>query len=55
MKKILVMGGNQFVGKEIVKKFLEKKYQVYVLNRGMRKNKEEAIFLEIILMKWKMF
>ncbi|KMV76034.1 hypothetical protein PSAG_04597 [Fusobacterium animalis D11] len=25
MKKILVMGGNQFVGKEIVKKFLEKK------------------------------
>ena len=46
MKKILVMGGNQFVGKEIVKKFLEKKYQVYVLNRGMRKNKEEAIFLE---------
>ncbi len=24
MKKILVMGGNQFVGKEIVKKFLEK-------------------------------
>ena len=46
MKKILVMGGNQFVGKEIVKKFLEKKYQVYVLNRGMRKNNEEAIFLE---------
>ena len=35
MKKILVMGGNQFVGKEIVKKLLEKKYQVYVLNRGM--------------------
>ena len=24
MKKILVMGGNQFIGKEIVKKFLEK-------------------------------
>ena len=46
MKKILVMGGNQFVGKEIVKKFLEKKYQVYVLNRGIRKNNEEAIFLE---------
>ena len=46
MKKILVMGGNQFVGKEIVKKFLEKKYQVYVLNRGMRKNIEKAIFLE---------
>ena len=47
MKKILVMGGNQFVGKEIVKKFLEKKYQVYVLNRGMRKNIEEVIFLKV--------
>ena len=46
MKKILVMGGNQFIGKEIVKKFLEKEYQVYVLNRGTRKNIEKAIFLE---------
>ena len=37
MKKILVMGGNQFVGKEIVKKFLEKRRifesnGVYLLN-----------------------
>ena len=47
MKKILVMGGNQFVGKEIVKKFLEKEYQVYGLNRGTRKNIEKAIFLKV--------
>ena len=47
MKKILVMGGNQFVGKEIVKKFLEKEYQVYDLNRGTRKNIEKAIFLKV--------
>ena len=47
MKKILIMGGNQFVGKEIVKKFLEKDYIVYVLNRGTRKNIEEVIFLKV--------
>lgn len=46
MKKILIMGGNQFVGKEIVKKFLEKDYIIYVLNRGMRKNIEEVSFLK---------
>ena len=47
MKKILIMGGNQFVGKEIVKKFLEKDYTIYILNRGMRKNIEEVIFLKV--------
>ena len=47
MKKILIMGGNQFVGKEIVKKFLEKDYTVYVLNRGTRKNIEEVIFFKV--------
>ena len=46
MKKILIMGGNQFVGKEIVKKFLEKDYIVYVLNRGTRKNIEGVFFLK---------
>ena len=46
MKKILIMGGNQFVGKEIVKNFLEKDYIVYVLNRGTRKNVEGVIFLK---------
>ena len=47
MKKILIMGGNQFVGKEIVKKFLEKDHIVYVLNRGTRKNIEEVIFFKV--------
>ena len=47
MKKILIMGGNQFVGKEIVKKFLEKDYTVYVLNRGTRKNIKGVFFLKV--------
>ena len=46
MKKILIVGGNQFVGKEIAKKFLEKDYIVYVLNRGTRKNIEGVFFLK---------
>ena len=46
MKKILIVGGNQFVGKEIAKKFLEKNNTVYVLNRGTRKNIEGVIFLK---------
>lgn len=46
MKKILIMGGNQFVGKEIAKNFLEKDYTVYALNRGTRKNIEGVIFLK---------
>ena len=46
MKKILIMGGNQFVGKEITKKFLDKDYTIYALNRGTRKNIEGVIFLK---------
>ena len=46
MKKILIMGGNQFVGKEIAKNFLEKDYTVYVLNRGTRKNSKGVFFLK---------
>lgn len=46
MKKILIVGGNQFVGKEIAKKFLEKDYIVYVLNRGIKKNITETVFLK---------
>lgn len=46
MKKILIMGGSQFVGKKIVEKFLEKNYTVYALNRGRRKNIEGVIFLK---------
>ena len=58
MKKILVMGGNQFVGKESSKKLLEKNYKVYVLNRGIRKNLDNVIFLKQIektFLKWKIF
>ncbi len=47
MKKILIMGGNQFVGKEIAKKFLDKDYTVYVLNRGTRKNIKGVFFLKV--------
>ena len=47
MKKILIMGGNQFVGKEIVKKFLEKDYTIYILNRGTRKNIKGVFFLKV--------
>ena len=46
MKKILIMGGNQFVGKEIAKNFLEKDYTIYVLNRGTRKNIEGVFCLK---------
>ena len=46
MKKILIMGGNQFVGKEVAKKFLEKNNTVYVLNRGTRKNIEGVFFFK---------
>ena len=46
MKKILIMGGNQFVGKEIAKNFLEKDYTIYVLNRRTRKNIEGIFCLK---------
>ena len=46
MKKILIMGGNQFVGKEIAKKFLDKDYTAYVLNRGTRKNIKGVFFFK---------
>lgn len=38
MKKVLVMGGNQFLGKAVARKLLELNYCVYVLNRETRKN-----------------
>ena len=46
MKKILIMGGNQFVGEAIAKEFLEKGYKVYALNRGTRKNLDAVIHLK---------
>lgn len=46
MKKILIMGGNQFVGKAIAKGFLGKGYTVYALNRGNTENLEEVTHLK---------
>lgn len=46
MKKVLVMGGNQFLGKAVTEKLLELNYCVYVLNRGTRKNLLGANFLK---------
>lgn len=45
MKKVLIMGGNQFVGKAVAKRFLEKGYKVYALNRGNTKNLEGVTHL----------
>lgn len=44
--KILVMGGNQFLGKALTEKLLTQNYEVFVLNRGIRKNLTEAIHIK---------
>ena len=46
MKKVLIMGGNQFVGKAIAREFLENGYVVYALNRGNTKNLEGVVHLK---------
>jgi len=46
MKKVLILGGNQFVGKHICEKLIAEKYQVYVFNRGTRNNPSGAIHLK---------
>ena len=46
MKKVLIMGGNQFVGKAIAREFLENGYVVYALNRGNTKNLEGIVHLK---------
>ena len=46
MKKVLILGGNQFLGKHISDKLIEEEYQVYVFNRGTRKNSPKAIHLK---------
>lgn len=46
MKNILLMGGNQFVGKKLCEFLLNKKYKVYVLNRGTRPSPEKAEVLK---------
>lgn len=45
MKKVLVLGGNQFLGIDVCKTLLSK-YKVFVLNRGSRKNVEGVIHLK---------
>lgn len=46
MKKILILGGNQFVGKAITKRLLEKNYDIYVLNRGTKENLKNAVHIK---------
>lgn len=46
MKKILLMGGNQFLGKKLYEFLLNKGYTVYILNRGNRINPDGAEFLK---------
>lgn len=46
MKKILILGGNQFVGKAITKRLLEKDYDIYVLNRGTKENLKNAVHIK---------
>lgn len=45
MGKVLIFGGNQFVGRHICERLIEDGYQVYVVNRGSRKNPQGAIHL----------
>lgn len=46
MKKVLVMGGNQFLGKRVCEILLEKKYEVFAINRGNRENLKGINFLK---------
>ena len=46
MKKVLVMGGNQFLGKRVCEILLEKKYEVFAINRGNRENLKNINFLK---------
>ena len=43
MNKVLVFGGNVFLGRAVVRKFISMGYEVYVLNRGMHENIQGAI------------
>ncbi len=46
MKRILIFGGNQFVGRSIGEALLENDYEVYLFNRGSRPNPPGAIHLK---------
>lgn len=44
--KVLVLGGNQFLGETISKKLIILGHEVYVLNRGTRENPKGTIFIK---------
>ncbi|WP_353097335.1 NAD-dependent epimerase/dehydratase family protein [Tissierella praeacuta] len=43
-KKVLIMGGSYFIGKKIADVFYENKYEVFILNRGTKKQNYENIY-----------
>ncbi len=47
MKNILLMGGNQFLGKKLCEFLLNKKYTVYILNRGTKPSPDGAEFFKM--------
>ena len=51
MKKIIITGGNGFIGKELIKIINKKNYVIYVLDKNIKNNKNLIIqfFLKLIL------
>ena len=49
MKKIIITGGNGFIGKELIKIINKKNYVIYVLDKNIKNNKKfnNTIFLKI--------
>ena len=46
MKRILILGGNQFVGRSVAEALVSGGYEVYLLNRGSRPNPKGTIHLK---------
>lgn len=44
--KVLLLGGNQFLGRAISQKLIDLNCDLYLLNRGSRPNPEEAKFIK---------
>lgn len=44
--KILLLGGNQFLGRAISQKLIDLNYDLYLLNRGNRENPVGAKFIK---------